>query len=182
MAQSGVPLKFMGSTLGNFQPVPGIMEALAAAQDFADGKLACLLLIGPTGVGKTHLAVGASRQRAMTLASPWFAFLNMPQFLDRIRATFGQHGQEEESDLMAVAQAAPIVVIDDLGAQRDTPWANERIYCIVDARYSQGLATVVTTNVLPGEWEPRVRSRLMDRQGARAVTITAVDYRTGGKA
>ena len=177
MAMSGTPYKFMGATLGNFEPVEGVMEALSAAHDFADGKLATLVLVGETGVGKTHLAVGAGRARAMACEAPLLHFFNVPAFLDRIRATFGGQA-ENEADIMDAAQACPIAIIDDLGAQRDTPWAMERIYCVVDARYGADLATIVTTNAQPDQWEPRVRSRLLERRGARMVYIEAQDYRS----
>lgn len=177
MGASGTPFKFMGATLGNFEPVSGVLEALSAAQDFGEGKLTTLVLVGPTGVGKTHLAVGAGRQRAMAGGDPRLLFFNVPQFLDRIRATYGGKA-ENEAAIMDEAQGWPVAIVDDLGAQRDTPWACERIYCVVDARYCGDLATVVTTNVQPDEWESRVRSRLMDRRGARVVYIKAADYRS----
>ena len=177
MGASGTPFKFMGATLGNFEPVSGVLEALSAAQDFGEGKLTTLVLVGPTGVGKTHLAVGAGRQRAMAGGDPRLLFFNVPQFLDRIRATYGGKA-ENEAAIMDEAQGWPVAIVDDLGAQRDTPWACERIYCVVDARYCGDLATVVTPNVQPDEWESRVRSRLMDRRGARVVYIKAADYRS----
>lgn len=179
MAYSGTPLKFMGASFETFEPVVGTEEALAAAKEFAGGALDGLVLVGKTGVGKTHLAVAAARMRAASLDVPRLFFLNMPQFLDRIRATYGQGDQAEEADYMGPAQEWAVAIIDDLGAQRDTPWATERLYCIVDARHSAGLATVVTTNASPQDWEPRVRSRLQDRQGAKVCWISAPDYRKG---
>lgn len=180
MARSGTPLRFMGATFDNFEPVDGVLEALAAAQDFAEGQLVSLVLVGKTGVGKTHLAVAAGRARAMGRQGSQLLFFNVPLFLDKIRATYGESRQVQEQDeasLMGAAQCCPIAIIDDLGAQRDTTWAAERLYCIVDGRYSADLATIVTTNVQPDDWEPRVRSRLTDRRGARLVYITAQDYR-----
>jgi len=177
MGHSGTPFKFMDATFETFERTKGLGEAIAAAQDFAEGRLECLVLSGPTGRGKTHLAVAAARVRAMRDETPRFCFLNVPQFLDRIRASYG--GQEDEALIMGPAQDWPVAIIDDLGAQRGTAWADERIYCLIDARYSQGRASVITTNVLPAEWEERVRSRLTDRRGSKVCLITALDYRKG---
>jgi DNA replication protein DnaC len=82
-------------------------------------------------------------------------------------------------------------VLDDLGAQNDTPWAAEKLYQILDHRYRRRLPLLVTTNVNlyapQGRIEPRVLSRILDGANladgfSRVVLLKVGDYRRrGGK-
>ena len=90
-----------------------------------------------------------------------------------------QEGYEDGSyhALLRECQSCRLLVLDDLGHQRDTPWRVEMVDRIVDARYRSHRWTVVTTN-LPGEQlPPRIASRLRDRATGFVAAIEAGDYR-----
>ncbi|GEM_PF-6749236 len=79
--------------------------------------------------------------------------------------------------LMQECQTCRLLVLDDLGHQRDTPWRGEIVDRIIDARYVCGRATVVTTNLAGDQLPVRVASRLRDRGAGFVATIEASDYR-----
>jgi len=73
---------------------------------------------------------------------------------------------------------APVLILDDLGAQKSSPWAEEKLYQLLNHRHLARAYTVVTTNKKLGDLEPRIASRLGDREVSEVYEITAPDYRT----
>jgi DNA replication protein DnaC len=71
----------------------------------------------------------------------------------------------------------PLLVLDDFGTHNATPWAQEKIYQIINHRYINQLPTVVTSNFLINDFEGRIRSRLQDPNLVTVVKILAPDYR-----
>lgn len=174
LRQSGL-LGMAEMRLGDFRPVEGAGEALQAAREFGAGALPQLVLAGPPGSGKTHLAVGAlleciGRGEAAR-------YQNVALFLEELRMAYGDDAETSFGELFGAAAAVPTLALDDLGAERGTPWAREKMYEIVDARYSAGLRTLACSNHEPGDWDARVRSRLCDKARGRVVVLAAGDYR-----
>ncbi|MDA0271518.1 MAG: DNA replication protein DnaC, partial [Chloroflexi bacterium] len=66
----------------------------------------------------------------------------------------------------------------DLGAQKSSPWAEEKLYQLLNHRHLARLHTVVTTNKKLSELETRIASRLADREVSEVYEITAPDFRT----
>ncbi|HPS41710.1 MAG TPA: ATP-binding protein, partial [Anaerolineaceae bacterium] len=71
-----------------------------------------------------------------------------------------------------------LLVLDDLGSQNSTKWAAEKLFQIVDYRYSRKLPSVVTTNLEIEDLDDRIRSRLQDPDLVTRVKVTAPDYRS----
>jgi DNA replication protein DnaC len=160
---------------------PEARQALAAAYDeartFAVRPDGWLVLSGSYGSGKTHLAAAIVNARLAEGGSALFVVV--PDLLDHLRAGFGnQEGDGMDRRLDAVRRA-PLLVLDDLGAQAGTAWAGEKLFQILNYRYNANLPTVVTMNVGPEELDERIRSRLGDFEHVRMVEIQALDYRGG---
>ena len=77
-------------------------------------------------------------------------------------------------------RSTPFLILDDLGAQSPTTWAQEKLFQLLNHRYNAQLPTVITTNRELEEIEPRIRSRLADATLCGIVTILAPDFRQGG--
>src|SRR3954454_6981142 len=73
---------------------------------------------------------------------------------------------------------APMMILDDLGVENPSPWAQEKLFQLLNHRYSHQLPTVITTNADLELLDPRIRSRLLDESIIRRATISAPDYRT----
>ena len=77
-----------------------------------------------------------------------------------------QGGEEKETDILARLNSAKLVIFDDLGAERNTDYALEKIYNIVDSRYRRQKPMIFTTNLTVAEMqeETDIRySRIYDR-------------------
>jgi DNA replication protein DnaC len=155
-----------------------LRKAFDLAQEFAANPEGWLLLTGAYGCGKTHLAVAIAhkvlRQGQAAL------FVVVPDLLDHLRATFGPSSETTFDERFETVRQAPLLILDDLGAQSATPWAKEKLFQILNYRYASRLPTVITTNLRPPEIEPRLRSRLTDPDLTQVVMITAPDFRVSG--
>lgn len=171
---SELPSRFSRFTFETFDPShsPDAAGALEAARgyDFADG----LCFVGSTGTGKTHLAC-AVLARAVERGIPAL-FVTVPSLLERIRQAYRD---DADSDLLGRAQNAAFLVLDDLGAEKPTEWVQEKLFALVNHRYSMELPTVVTTNLMPDELSERVGQRTVSRlaECCRWVRLDGEDYR-----
>ena len=159
------------------QRVPGVQEAFACSLEFAKNPDGWLLLVGPNGCGKTHLA--AAIANACLEAGAVVLFATVPDLLDHLRAAFAPDSSEVYDQLFARMREAEVLVLDDLGAQQSSPWANEKLFQLLNYRYNSGFPTVITANPR-GEQatDERIRSRLGDVALVNKINLDrARDYR-----
>jgi DNA replication protein DnaC len=133
------------------------------------GKKPGLLLIGPTGTGKTHLAVAALKQ----LISRGFegTFFDYQNLLERIYAGYSAALGTTNREAYRVALDTEILLLDDLGAHRINDWVEDTVTSIITYRYNHQKPLIATTN-LPdpdlGGLDNTHRILLEERIGMRA--------------
>lgn len=104
-----------------------------------------LLLVGPPGIGKTHLAVSALREVVLERGAQGVYF-DTRTLLSTIRSTYNPVTRTSEADLLARVMGADLLVLDDLGAERPTDWVEETMNLIVNTRYNDRKPTIFTSN------------------------------------
>ncbi len=154
-----------------------LRRALETCIFFAESPDGWLLLSGAYGCGKTHLAASIANAR-LAMGEPAL-FMVVPDLLDHLRAAFNPHSTITYDNLFEQVRTAPLLILDDLGAQSSTPWAQEKLFQLLNYRYNARLATVITTNQRLEDLDPRIRSRLMDPSIVSHYTILAPDFRSG---
>lgn len=155
-----------------------IRAAYEAAQHFAEAPRGWLLLTGGYGVGKTHLAAAIGNE--VIRRGGEAVFVLTPDLLDHLRATFAPNSPETYDELFDRLKNTPLLILDDLGAESATPWAQEKLFQLLNHRYLRRLPTVITSNRPLSALEARIRSRLMDIDLVTHHRILATDYRGGG--
>ncbi len=155
--------------------VNSLRMALTLTEQYAHDLNGWLLLMGEYGTGKTHLAAAVANF-VVSMAVP-VLFLTVPDLLDWLRFSYGAIDQTFESRFDEIRNIR-LLVLDDLGTQSSTPWAQEKLYQILNYRYTNRLATVITTNLRMEDIEGRIRSRLEDPDLVSRVEIKAPDYRS----
>lgn len=148
--------------------------AFNTARNYAHHLNGWLLLMGGYGTGKTHLAAAIANE-VVSLGVETL-FLTVPDLLDWLRTSYGSEETNYESRFDEIRNIC-FLVLDDLGTQNTTPWAQEKLFQIINHRYTQRLPTLITTNLPLSQIDERISSRLQDRQLVIAIQIDAPDYR-----
>ena len=144
-------------------------EAYQAALDYSDNARGWLIITGPNGSGKTHLAA-AIANRCIGRGQVVF-FVQVADLLDHLRATFAPDSDLSYSDLFEQVRNTPLLILDGLGSQSTTAWAQEKLQQIINHRFNAELPTVVTTASEIGELDPYIRSRLQSRDLSRVIEV-----------
>ncbi|MBX3053201.1 MAG: ATP-binding protein [Caldilineaceae bacterium] len=155
-------------------------RAYDASLAFARQPEGWLVLTGSYGCGKTHLAAAIANDRLDRNQAA--IFVVVPDLLDHLRATFGPNSEVQYDDTFEQVRTTRLLILDDLGSQSATPWAQEKLFQLLNYRYNAQLPTVVTTNQRLEDVDQRLRSRLLDINLVQRLHIVAPDYRTGANA
>jgi DNA replication protein DnaC len=171
-------------TFENFEPQGqiGLGPAQAAslerafnhAQQFARTLEGWLVLQGPYGCGKTHLAAAVANF-VVDFGVPTL-FLTVPDLLDNLRFAYNNPDSSFEERFEAIRRSQ-LLIMDDFGTENATPWAQEKLFQILNYRYINNLPLLITTNLSLNQLEGRIRSRLQDPELVNMVRILAPDYR-----
>lgn len=122
------------------QRVSSAMRRYAAKWEEVKADNMGLLLYGPVGTGKTFFA--ACIANALIDQGVPVMMTSFSRIVNTLQNSFG--GRQEYIDRLV---SYPLLIIDDLGAERGSDYMLEQVYSVVDARYQAGLPLIVTTNI-----------------------------------
>jgi DNA replication protein DnaC len=157
LADSRMPPRYARCTFDNFVLYPNerLIAAVTHARRFAEAFPAVqkgLCLIGPPGIGKTHLAA-AVLKTVVVDKHVRALFYDVRDLLRVIRSTYNPVVRTAEMDILRPVMDAELLVLDDLGAEKPSEWVEETMNLIVNTRYNERRPTIFTTNYenLPDE-------------------------------
>ena len=155
-------------------------QAFRIALNFAQSPQGWLVFQGGNGCGKTHLAAAIANYQLQ--AGKPVSFVIVPDLLDHLRSAFSPESRVSYDELFERVKKAPLLILDDFGEQATTPWAQEKLYQLINYRYNARLPTVITTGFSLDEIERRISSRMVDPTLSLVFNIVAPDYRGDLKA
>lgn len=171
------------------------------AAEFPVGSEHGLLLMGPCGVGKTHLAVSALKE--IILRGHSGLFYDYREMLKEIQDSYNSESEATEMGVLEPVLKTEILVLDDVGSSKPSLWALETVGHVLNSRYNEKRVTLLTTNFLDSDGvaantavapsrsaglrAPLLEDSLSDRVGrrirsrlyemCRTIEISAPDYR-----
>lgn len=183
---SGLPPKTEEMRLETLKPrreLKGLSAAVRAARLLLGQKLCFLTLVGERGVGKTHIGVGIAR--GWLDQDRQCRYAQVSRLLERLKHTYDftpeqafELHEPTFDRLFSDYCDTPLLILDDLGVEKATPWADEKLDTLVDHRYIRRLPTVVTTNLLLPQLPARIADRLDDHRLGQVRVLTGPSYRS----
>ncbi|HTR04237.1 MAG TPA: ATP-binding protein [Thermoanaerobaculia bacterium] len=168
---AGIPERYRDCTLENFSDNnASLAKAKTLAREFVDGYPAVeagLLLVGPSGRGKTHLACAILSELVATKGALGL-YVDFSDLLVKITTSFRPDADFSKESVLTPYAETEILVLDELGASKPHPWVLDVLYSLLNTRYNRKRVTIATSNfedeIAPGSGE---REKLEDRIGYR---------------
>jgi DNA replication protein DnaC len=185
MIQKGsarIPKRFADKTFADYRADrPEQQIALDACVDYVDdfsknrrdGR--CMLLLGKVGTGKTHLAIAAINF-LIEECSVRAIYRTVGTVISDIRATFSDRSGASEAHIMAEIIGADLLVLDEVGATKQSEFELATLFSIINGRYEQCRPTIIVSNLAPGELNDALGARCVDRIRENGCIGVAFDW------
>ena len=125
-----------------------------------EGKYLILSFLGINGTGKTHLAFGIGwewLEQGRTVL-----YYHVADLIRALRDGFKLGAVDSYSTIIAFAKNCSLLILDDLGTERENEFATEQLDLIVDYRYINRKPLIFTSNLsLDNVW-PRIADRMKE--------------------
>lgn len=144
-ATAQIPPSFYTYSIDAYVKLTGKQGVAADLWEWRDQPDRWLVLTGEVGVGKTGLAVSLLAE-ALRMGEQGL-YVVLPDFLSRIRATYGKTDELDELEVLESVISAPWLVLDDVGTATLSAWGREKLFTVVNHRLSYKRRTIFTTNL-----------------------------------
>jgi DNA replication protein DnaC len=155
------------------RPVRAYLRNLG--ENLATGRGLCL--VGEVGTGKTTIAMLVAKEALA--AGHSVAVYSMPRLLNEIRRTYDEGSDSSYVELLDRLAEVDLLQLDDVGAERSSPWVLEQLYTIVNSRYEGERAITMTTNLDFADLVEQIGHRTVSRlrEMCEAIPLDGHDHR-----
>jgi DNA replication protein DnaC len=153
------------------------IDAQGFVREYPGASEKGLLLMGPSGVGKTHLAVAALKE--LLRRGHQGMFCDYRELLKEIQASYNPQSESTEMKILEPIRNVEILVLDDLGASKPSAWVLDIIGLVLNARYNERLVTILTTNYFDERPATEPAPRLPNGDRVKVVREDSLEDRIG---
>ena len=177
LAAANIPRRYEHCELASYTTdFPGANPSLAFAhlsaskfaQEYDPQDGMGLLIIGKIGTGKTHLAVGITKDLVLTKGISCL-FYDYRELLKEIQNSYNAAVQTTELDVLRPVFETDVLVLDELGAVKPTEWVWDTVSLILNTRYNDNRTTIITTNFEDQPRQPAPMARFLQRAPPRVL-------------
>lgn len=136
-----------------------------------------LFVYGPRGTGKTHFLCACLRmavqeklkagelniESLVTTQKPPVRFLPVPELLLDFKQSYEPNSEMSEAEILKKYSAVDLLALDDLGAERVSDWSIQMLYLLIDRRYRDMKATMISSNLRPSQIAAKLDDRIASR-------------------
>ena len=152
------------------------LKSLTEIKKYTDNLKGWLILTGPHGSGKTHLASAIGH--SIIDKGHLVLFVHVPDLVDHLKSTFHPTSDTSYSELFEQVKNTPYLILDDLGLQISSPWAQEKLRQILNYRYNLELPTVITIGENLSKFDPYILSRIKDTNNGKIIDLSKTISKT----
>lgn len=156
---SGLRGRLLECTFENFDASKaGVAESYRQALHWSGAPSYWLTIYGAPGNGKSHLAAAAANR--LIDAGRAVEYVTVPGLLAYLKAAFDRSERDTAQERMERLVNIPVLILDDLGAENRTDWAEAELFNLLNGRSVLALPTMITTNLPPEKMAFRIKSRV----------------------
>lgn len=130
-------------------------------------KSSGILMTGKTGLGKTHLSLAIAK--AVIEKGYAAVYTSVPDILRKIEK---EHFGSIEGDTLGVLESCDLLILDDLGAEFDSPFYISVIYNIINSRITKRKPLIVNTNMTASQ----IKNKYSDRVFSRLYSLETLSF------
>ncbi|MBN1374956.1 MAG: ATP-binding protein [Dehalococcoidia bacterium] len=142
---------------------------LDEALKFAEEPHGWLVIVGPVGSGKTHLACAVANYR-ISHGHPAF-YITAAELLDHLRAAFSPGSEIEYDELYEQIKDSPLLVLDNLNYSATTAWSKGKLDQLLEYRFNSKLSTLITTSTPVEEFENDYAGHINDPEFSKVMIL-----------
>lgn len=175
--------RYQSATFDSFRVTANNRLAVQACHELIDGKISGVVLLGPCGVGKTHLLIATARKYDRQQRGHFEDGVYVIDQRERIifywpvrEFASALHG---DFSITEDAKKADLVIFDDLGTERNLEYLVTAIEEVLDYRYMHNMPVMIASNLMPSDINKHYGSRMISRwaDDYRVIIIDDKDYR-----
>ncbi len=180
--QANIPKRYRDCSFDNFKPLnTSHHHAVKIAKRFIDNypiQDIGLLFQGSCGVGKTHLAVAIINELIRKKSAPCY-FYDFRDLIRSIQSSYSADNALTETEVLSPVFDKNVLVLDELGAKKTSPWVEETVFYIINHRYNNQKLTIFTSNYMDqGEEEEDTRDDFYKKQDDTLVDRIGIRLRS----